>query len=127
MRRRFAYDQSHTPPAPVLPLLLAAPGNAESVLLPGLVDTGADCTLVPESVAQRLHLPEIDRVVIEGVGGTSHRAAVHAASVRLAGHQWLARLVALGQDAIIGRDLLNRIVATLDGPLLVLRIGSRAG
>jgi predicted aspartyl protease len=114
--RRFAYDESRDPPAPVLPLLVAAPGSDEAVAVSSLVDTGADCTLVPVEIASRLRLPLVDRVPVEGLGGAVRRAPVHAALVRIAGLRVIVRLVAFDTEAVIGRDLLNRLNLVLDGP-----------
>ncbi|MGH7819376.1 MAG: retroviral-like aspartic protease family protein [Candidatus Binatia bacterium] len=122
MTRRFAYDQSREPPAPVLPILFAAPGGEESVLVSSLVDTGADCTLVPVEIARRLRLPLVDRLIVEGLGGAARRAPVHAALVRFGGTRCLARVIAFDSEAIIGRDLLNRVPLLLDGPRLALSI-----
>jgi predicted aspartyl protease len=120
--RRFAYDANKEPPAPVLPLLVAAPGSNEPVLVSSLVDTGADCTLVPVEIARRLRLPLVDRLLVEGLGGAVRRAPVHAALVHFAGQRCLTRVIAFDSEAIIGRDLLNRVAALLDGPRLVLSI-----
>ena len=116
MTKHFAYDAGFDPPAPVLPMRLAAPGSEVAVLLGALVDTGADCTLIPALVAQRLRLPAIDRMVIEGVGGRVGTVTVHAATVELPGLTCLARVVAHGQECLIGRDLLARLAIGLDGP-----------
>lgn len=123
MKGRFAYDDSYEPPAPVLPLRVARPGGGEAVLLPGLLDTGADCTLVPAGIARRLRLPTVDRVEITGVGGSVRRVPVHAAFIETAGLRVLARVVAFEHEAIVGRDLLNHLVALLDGPRRRLALG----
>ena len=93
-------------------------------MLRALVDTGADCTLVPGEVARALRLPAVDEIWIEGVGGEARRAIVHAARVEFGHIRCLARVVAFGRDAILGRDLLNRTVARLDGPRLSLSLDS---
>lgn len=84
------------------------------------MDTGADCTLVPSEVARALRLPAVDEIWIEGVGGPARRVIVHAARVEFARTACWARVVAFGREAILGRDLLNRAVARLDGPRLSL-------
>ena len=122
MTHRFPYDESEDPPAPVLPLLIAAPGSDEAVLVPSLVDTGADCTLVPAEIARCLRLPLVDRLLVKGLGGAVRRAPVYAAVIHLAGRRCLTRVVAFDSEAIIGRDLLNRVAALLDGPRLTLSI-----
>jgi predicted aspartyl protease len=122
VRRRFAYDQSQDPPGPRLPVLFAAPGNEGAVLVSSLVDTGAECTLVPAEIARRLHLPLVDRLVVEGLGGAARRAPVHAALVHFAGLRFLTRVIAFDREAIVGRDLLNRVSLLLDGPRQIVSV-----
>jgi predicted aspartyl protease len=120
------YDPSLDPPAPVVPVRISGPTGEEAVMLPMLVDTGADCTLVPTSIARRLELPRIDVIGLTGGGGARSRATVHAASIELGGLRLLARIVAFVDEAILGRDVLNRAVVTLDGPGLVLSVAARS-
>lgn len=97
-----------------------APGTQDAALLAALVDTGADCTLVPHEVARALRLPAVDEIWIQGVSGEARRAIVYAARVEFARTACWARVVAFGREAILGRDLLNRTVTRLDGPRLSL-------
>ena len=126
MSIRRSYDGIRfDPPAPVCPLLVAAPSSQDAILLPTLVASGADCTLIPESVARQLGLPRIDRLTLEGIEGIARPVPVYAAVVEFAGHRVLARLAAYGDDAILGRDLLARVTSVLDGPKQRLTIRSR--
>jgi predicted aspartyl protease len=90
-----------------------------------IVDTGADRTLLPASVVRALALPEIDAVRLRGIDEARKLATVHDAAVTLAGLRSLVQVIAFGEEAILGRDVLNRFVATLDGPALTLSIASR--
>jgi predicted aspartyl protease len=123
---RFAYDASLDPPGPVVPVRISGPVGEEAVMLPMLVDTGADCTLVPASIVRRLGLPQVDVVGLTGVGGARSRATVHAASVELGGAHLIARVVAFADEAILGRDVLNQVVVTLDGPGLAISLVARS-
>ncbi len=125
MIARVPYDASLDPPAPMVPVRIAGPVGDQAVMLPMLVDTGADCTLIPASIARQLGLPQIDVIGLTGVGGGKRRTAVHAASVELGGLRMLARIVAFADEAILGRDILNQAVVTLDGPALTVSIDSR--
>jgi len=126
MTVRFAYDTSEDPPAPVVPVRISGPVGDEAVMLPMLIDTGADCTLVPASLIRQLGLPQIDVIGLTGVGDARRRATVHAASVELGGLHVLARVVAFVDEAILGRDVLNQAVVTLDGPGLAISVAGRA-
>jgi predicted aspartyl protease len=120
MSDRIAYDAIFEPPAPVLPLHVTNPRSRLSVLVTALVDTGADATVIPESIAEDLGLPIVDYVAISGVGGREHEAAVHAALVRMGGTEIAVELVAFEDERVIGRDLLGRFVIRLDGPRRLL-------
>jgi predicted aspartyl protease len=91
-----------------------------------LVDTGADCTLVPAPIVRQLGLPRIDVIGVSGVGGGRGRATVHAASVEFGGVRLVARIVAFADEAILGRDVLNQAVMGLDGPGLVMSVRGRS-
>lgn len=115
MRLEVAYDSSFDPPAPVVPVTVEGTSGT-LVLLPMLLDTGADCTLVPASVARRLHLPRVDTVTMAGVTGERRIVTVHAAWLRIGDARVLERVVAFEREAILGRDLLERMVTRLHGP-----------
>lgn len=126
MTTRFAYDASVDPPAPVFPIQVSTPAGDQGVMLAMLVDTGADCTLLPAPVVRSLRLPQIDVISLSGVGGTKQRATVHAARVKLADLHLLVRVVAFADEAILGRDLLNQAVMMLDGPGLAITVRPRS-
>ncbi len=122
MRVHVAYDLQRTPPAPVLPIRLGRPGTDPNVLLAALIDTGADATVIPPALATSLDLPVLAEVAVAGTGGLSQRARVHAAVVEVGGSHWPIQVLALGGEALVGRDLLNQWVATLRGPAQILEI-----
>lgn len=51
---------------------------------------------------------------------------MHTASVELGALRMLARVVAFADEAILGRDVLNRAVVTLDGPGFAISIADRS-
>jgi predicted aspartyl protease len=117
---RVAYDLGLEPPAPVIPVRISSPAGEPAAMLPMLVDTGADCTLVPVALVRTLGLPRIDVIAISGVGGASRQAAVHAAVIELSDVRLVVRAVAFAGEAILGRDVLNQLRILLDGPRLEL-------
>lgn len=91
-------------------------------MLPMLVDTGADATLVPAQIVHRLGLPPVDVVAVSGVDGLKQRATVHLASVEVGELRVSARIIAYADEAILGRDVLNQAIVTLDGPGLTISL-----
>lgn len=125
MTGRFAYDPGLSPPAPMVPVRVSAPVGDRALLVPMLVDSGADCTLVPAATVRQLGLPQIDAIGLTGVGGARRLAPVHAAVVELGGLRVMARVVAFLDEAILGRDILNQLVVVLDGPKLEISVANR--
>jgi predicted aspartyl protease len=100
-----------------------------------LVDTGCDSTTVSEQMLRSLNLPVISqtRVVTGTTGAQGHAADVYAVSFSLLPHtaqprNWSAcEVVALpllnqSIDGLLGRDLLNQVVLTYDGPRMLARL-----
>lgn len=113
----YSYDRGFEPPAPVVPVRVGRPtGDAAAVLLPALVDTGADLTVVPAAVIQQLGLSETDHVTVRAAGVAMGSASVYAARVELDGLTEVVEVLALGEEALLGRNLLRAVVVSLDGP-----------
>jgi hypothetical protein len=87
-----------------------------------LVDTGADCA-DPARIAKTLRCL-IDKIEIMGVGGRrcSRRCTRRACDSAL---RAIARLVALGDESLLGRDLLNRLILRIDGPGQIIETAPR--
>lgn len=111
------FDPGFDPPAPVL-LVRIGSGAEErpAAVLRMLVDTGADCTLVPLQLARSLGLPLVDKFQLQGVGGRPQPAPVFAARLQIGTFARLVRVVGFGDEALIGRDVLNQLVLRIDGP-----------
>jgi predicted aspartyl protease len=92
------------------------------VFLSALVDTGADISVLPQGLPERLGLPAVDRVSVTGVNGLSHPLPVYAAQVALNGYRKVIRAVSLGATPLIGRDVLNNVTIRLRGPEAILEV-----
>jgi len=116
------YDSTHfSPPAPVALVTLRNPDNGVSkASVTMLLDTGADVTLLPRAVAGELNLSQSAGVYeLEAFGGGSNFAsAVHAEMVFL-GLTFRGQFLLAEQDwGIIGRNILNLVSLTYNGPKL---------
>jgi hypothetical protein len=117
----YPYDGSRTPPAPVVPLAVMPPGGGDAVALQMLVDSGADLTVVPTGTAVRARLPRIGALTIRGVGGRTSSVPLYAARLLIGDAEVLVEAAELGSDGLLGRDVLNAWVVTLDGPARLTR------
>lgn len=125
----YIYSTSHMPSAPVMEIGILGPGEeSREVSLTCFVDTGADATLLPIHILQLVGAEYIEPRYVRGVTGARVLAETYLAVVHV-GQQFIpvTSAVALlrGEEAILGRDVLNHLVVTLDGPAEVLEIYAR--
>jgi predicted aspartyl protease len=123
---KFKYDRSYRPPAPVITIQLAVPGEPFSVgPLSAFVDTGADGTIVPLRYLSPLGLTVDNRKYLRSQWGERRVVDICVLEVGIADVRLpLTEIVAdqLGNEVIVGRNLLNHLVLTLNGPEQVVRI-----
>ena len=115
----FGYDSTSEPPFPRLPVVVAYPeSNARSQALSGLVDTGADMTLVPSSQLLAIGAEEIYRARLRSHWGELRTAIVYLVDLQIAGHNLPGiEVIAddMSEDVLLGRNALNRLILLLDG------------
>ena len=106
------------PPAPVMRARVTGPGHLTQADVPLLLDTGADISIIPIAVAQNVEAKiEDGRVPVSYLGGEvatydQARLTVEFGRYRFQGAFLLAN-VAYG---VIGRNILNLLTVTFDGP-----------
>ena len=116
------YDSDHYyPPAPIARVTLKNPATGQTISdVPMLLDTGADVTLIPRSLVERLGIPiELDAAQeyeLAGFDGTQ------STSVSVKAHMLFQSLTFKGSfllckeaTGVIGRNVLNRLSITFNG------------
>lgn len=93
--------------------------------LAALLDSGADGTMLPVDVLEIVGALYEDTVRMQGVLGDSqpvdrYTVAIRIGSLTLHGIQAVA--IRAGAESIIGRDVLNTLVVTLNGPAFSTQI-----
>ncbi len=120
------YDSTRfSPPAPVALATLCNPDNGtESANVVMLLDTGADVTLLPQHLVEELGLvySAHSYELTDFEGRTSTARAVRP-ELKFTGLTFRGQFLLVEQDwGIIGRNILNVVSLTFDGPQLSWRI-----
>lgn len=117
---RTPYSTLYSPPAPVMEIWLAAPEETFLVgPLIGLVDSGADATIIPAGHLRLLPVQIDDRKLLRGQWGESRVVDVYLLDIGVDDMRLpVVEIVAddRGSDVIIGRNVLNKLHLLLDGP-----------
>ena len=118
------YTKRFRPPAPAFYATVSFQGNLTT--LPALIDTGADLTVIPHSVALLLGLPKVsERSVGTASGDTEELRPVFKADISFLDFTFANHpMVSLNRKRymLIGRDILNLYKATFDGSNLQFNI-----
>ncbi len=114
----FPYDASFDPPAPILPVGASSAHVAEGVTVPAFVDSGADLSAMPATVARKLGLSQVGETAVSGPLGGARLCPLFSVSLWVPGVKAVSVEAVLWQEPylLLGRDALNEWKVTLDGP-----------
>jgi len=116
----YPYDTTFAWSFPSLPVVIhQIEGGAGTLPLPALIDTGADAILIPTVHLRAIQADEIYTTRLRGHWGEWRSVAVHLVDLEIAGLRLPAvEVVAddLGEDVLLGRNALNKLILLLDGP-----------
>lgn len=121
----FPYNTQYEPAVPVCEVTLINTDLDQQVLLSGVVDTGADATLVPVKHLQTIGAHRVFEAGLRSQWGERRTIFMYLVDVRISDVTLPGVYVVgddMGNEMVIGRDVLNRLRLTLDGPALQLRL-----
>ena len=108
------------PAFPALPVsVYQLEGSVHTELLSALLDTGADGSLMPEALLASVQADRLRQVRIHSHWGETRVAMVYLVDLEVAGQRLPAVEVVAdnqGEDVLLGRNVLNRLILLLDGP-----------
>ena len=114
----FDYDTGYDPAMPTVDITIVKPSTDEERVVTAVIDSGADATFIPEHILKQLHIPQVGWVSVRGVAGFSYRVPIYIASLKI--QELSLGFVRVGGDQhgnqmILGRDVLNQFIITLNG------------
>lgn len=117
------YDANlFAPPAPLAQVVLRHPADSGQIATASmLLDTGADVTLVPATIAAQLNLAVAAETQYELIGFAGARTMATAVQLEMIflNKIFRGRFLLINQAwGIMGRDVLNLVSLSLDGPNL---------
>jgi predicted aspartyl protease len=124
----FDYSTEYDPPGPIVEFQVSKAGQqTPDVTLSALVDSGADATMLPITALQSIGARYVETRQMRGIVGLAYPVDLYLVSIRIGVHPMPAVRVIAGvaeSEAIIGRDVLNHLVVTLNGLASVTEIGA---
>jgi len=122
----YDYDAHYQPAMPIAEIGVRNSENGSSeVILTALVDSGSDATLIPKDILRTLKATYQDRLNMRGVAGGVQIVDIYNVAIRIGSHIIPKVHVVSGDsdaEPLIGRDVLNQLVVTLNGLAQVTEI-----
>ncbi len=119
-------DYEGGPAAPVIELRIEAIGAGnDGVLVRALVDSGAEATVLPLDVLVAAGLEQVGRARLRWGNSPGQVYDVYLGAIAIGPYRLTGVRVLADQrfgEAIVGRDVLNQLIVTLNGPGYVTQI-----
>lgn len=123
----YDYNSTYIPSMPTVGIYIGRSGNRPTQELQALVDSGADATIVPLSILRQIGARRGDKVWMRGITRGRDMVHLYHISIQLADFQQNV-LKVVGDpeydEVILGHDILNHLVVTLNGLASVVEISS---
>ena len=120
------YLNSFYPPIPALSITFYYPAESLSIgPLTAIVDTGADGTLVPQSILNQIDAPFVDNIRISSHWGEWRIVQLFTVDIEVDGLRFPAIEVVgdeQGEEIILGRNFLNKLHLFLNGPTHIVEV-----
>lgn len=111
---------------PVIEIGVNVPGQGQAAeILTAVVDSGSDGTLIPIDILEKIKARYVGDGRIRGILGNSQPVQIYLISLHVGSHLIpAARVVAVseGDETLLGRNVLNELVITLNGPASVTEV-----
>jgi len=118
------YETRVRPPAPFLEIQVIHPVTAVTRQWPAKLDTGATLTILPEVLVDALVLSPKGEATIYGYDGMATIRPIYYVNLQVAGYSLSSVRVSSSKrsDVLLGRDVLNHFILTLNGKDLTFEL-----
>jgi predicted aspartyl protease len=114
----YDYDFSYSPSAPVAEVEVTTDVTDRAITLMAFIDSGADATMLPFVFLQELQAEEVETRYLRTVIGKRVAVDLYRVAIRIGAYHFRSiRAIATNSptEIILGRDVLNHLVVTLNG------------
>ncbi len=125
----FPYDTSYDPALPVCDVVLSAQSTGRQVQAKAIFDTGADGTIVPVRYLEEIGARRVFETGLRSQWGEQRTVFLYLVNLQIGELSLPSVYVVgdeLGDEFVLGRDVLNELRLLLDGPAELTRLLSDA-
>jgi hypothetical protein len=121
------YDSRFNPAMPVVEIQMFLEEGQTSITLTAVVDSGADASMIPLRYLRRLKAKKRRTKWLTGTTGVRQKADLYGVAIQI-GKARPIYLEAVGteqrDEVIVGRDVLNEFVVTLNAPAYTVEVAA---
>jgi predicted aspartyl protease len=121
----FPFDTAYTPALPVCSIKLTAPATGQSLELQAIIDTGADSTIIPVQSLNAIGARRVFETALRSQWGERRTVYLYLVDVQIDTLTLPGTYVVgdeIGNEVVLGRNVLNRVRLLLDGPGLIAKL-----
>jgi predicted aspartyl protease len=113
----YRYDTSVDPPAAIVPVQVTNPDSEASMRLPAKIDSGAAISVLPQTTVADLSLEPTGDVLASGYDRRMALLPTYSVTFEIESCtlQDVEVTASPRKEVLLGRDVLNRFVLTLNG------------
>lgn len=115
----YEYDATYLPSMPVVDVAVSRfSREPKPIMLRAIIDSGSDGSMIPLSILKQINARRSSQAIFRSITGASQIADIYEVSLQVGPHTFhKVRVVADRHNSmmILGRDILNHLVVTLNG------------